>query len=101
MSDTECSGGSRSNKQKSMRFSAWQSQISPLKNPWFALRATKEKTAPEGGNFRNFPNLERFFELARTYFTAGEPKTLPLWQSIDNLWNKPRAERERGKQKRK
>ena len=35
-----------------------QSQISPLKNPWFALRATKEKTAPEGGNFRNFPNLE-------------------------------------------
>ena len=49
-----------------------QSQISPLKTPWFALRATKEKTAQSGGNFRNYSEMERFFELARTYFTDNE-----------------------------
>ena len=35
-----------------------QSQISPLKNPWFALRATKEKTALSGDNFLISSNLE-------------------------------------------
>ena len=35
-----------------------QSQISPLKNPWFALRETKEKTAHSGDNFLISSNLE-------------------------------------------
>ena len=35
-----------------------QSQISPLKTPWFALRATKEKTALAGDNFLISSNLE-------------------------------------------
>ena len=47
-----------------------QSQISPLKNPWFALRATKEKIAHSGDNFLISSNLERFFEFARTHFST-------------------------------
>ena len=35
-----------------------QSQISPLKNPWFALRATKEKTALAGDNFLEKSEME-------------------------------------------
>ena len=35
-----------------------QSQISPLKNPWFALRATKDKTAHSGVNFLIYSNME-------------------------------------------
>ena len=42
----------------------------PLKNPWFALRATKEKTARLGDNFIEKSELERFFEFARTYFNT-------------------------------
>jgi hypothetical protein len=43
--------------------------------------------------------MERIFIFARTYFTAGDPKTPPLWQPKDNLWNTPRTERKRGKRK--
>jgi site-specific DNA recombinase len=32
---------------------------SPQKNSWLALRAAREKTAPEGGNFRSFPKMVR------------------------------------------
>ena len=32
---------------------------SPQKNSWQALRAAREKTAPEGGNFRSFPKMVR------------------------------------------
>jgi len=70
MSHAGRSGFSRSNKQKSACFSTRQSQISPLKNPWFALRATKEKTAHSGDNFLISSNLEQFFEFARTHFGA-------------------------------
>ena len=77
MSHAKRSGFSRSNKQKSMRFSAWQSQISPLKNPWFALRATKEKTAQSGGNF-----LEKSEMEPRSGF---EPETSSLpWKRSTN-----------------
>ena len=68
MSHAKRSGFSRSNKQKSMRFSAWQSQISPLKNPWFALRATKEKTALSGDNFLISSNLGRLMGIEPTAF---------------------------------
>ncbi|MFZ1820419.1 MAG: hypothetical protein WAU72_01285, partial [Acidimicrobiia bacterium] len=33
---------------------------SPQKNSWPALRAAREKTAPEGGNFRSFPKMVRY-----------------------------------------
>ena len=32
---------------------------SPQKNSWQALRAAREKTAPEGGNFRSLPKMVR------------------------------------------
>ncbi len=70
MSHTECSGGSRFNKRNPCALAHVQSQISPLKNPWFALRATKEKTARLGDNFIEKSELERFFEFARTYFNT-------------------------------
>ena len=35
-----------------------QFQISPQKNPWFALRATKEKAALAGDHFQKIRNLE-------------------------------------------
>ena len=47
-----------------------QSQISPQKNLWFALRAAKEKAARSGDNFLEKSELERFFEFARTYFST-------------------------------
>ena len=43
---------------KKVATSGEQFQISPLKNPWFALRATKEKTAHSGDNFLISSNLE-------------------------------------------
>ena len=43
---------------KNVATSGDQFQISPLKNPWFALRATKEKTARSGDNFLISSNLE-------------------------------------------
>ena len=67
---TERSGDSRSNKQKSMRFSAWAISNLPLKNPWQALRAATEKAAREGDLSVKNPNLERFFALARTHFST-------------------------------
>jgi hypothetical protein len=45
-----------------------QSQISPLKTPWFALRATKEKTALARRNSDFFPILVSLYDKARTYF---------------------------------
>ena len=65
---------------------------------WFRAAQTKEKTALSGDNFVISSNLERFYTFARTYFTAGEPKTPPLWQPKDNLWN-TRAAHKRGKRK--
>ena len=41
---------------------------SPQKNSWLALRAAREKTAPEGGNFRSFPKMVQFYTFARTQF---------------------------------
>ena len=41
---------------------------SPQKNSWLALRAAREKTAPEGGNFRSFPKMVQFYTFARTEF---------------------------------
>ena len=43
--------------------------------------------------------MERIFAFARTYFSKGATEVKPLWQSKDNLWNTPRAERKRGKRK--
>jgi len=68
---------------------------------WLALRAATEKAAREGDQIAEKSILERIFISARTYFTAPEPKTPPLWQPTDNLWNTPRAERKRGKQAKK
>ncbi len=39
-------------ENKKVGLAAEQFQISPLKPHWQALRAAREKTAPEGGNFR-------------------------------------------------
>jgi hypothetical protein len=72
MSNTKCSGFAALTNKNPCALAHGQSQISPLKTPWFALRATKEKTAQSGGNFRNYSEMERFFELARTYFTDNE-----------------------------
>jgi hypothetical protein len=47
-----------------------QSQISPLKNPWQALRAATEKAAREGDPVAEKSILERFFEFARTHFST-------------------------------
>ena len=84
-------------KNKAKGFSGGASAGLPAQ----ALRAATEKAAREGDSVVEKSNLERVFTFARTYFTAGEPKTPPQWQPTDNLWNKPRAERKRGKQKRK
>ena len=45
-----------------------QFQISPLKNPWLALRAAAQKAAREGDRIAEKSILERFYALARTYF---------------------------------
>ena len=72
---------------------------SPQENIWVLLCKTLEKRARSRSISSKSPFLEKFYNSARTYFTAGEPKTLPLWQPKDNLWNTPRAERKRGKRK--
>ncbi len=74
MSHTECSGGSRFNKRNPCALAHVQSQISPLKNPWFALRATKEKTARLGDNFieksaSKSPNWSDFLNLLEPILT--------------------------------
>ena len=45
-------------ENKKVGLAAEQFQISPLKPHWQALRAAREKTAPEGGNFPKSPILE-------------------------------------------
>jgi hypothetical protein len=47
-----------------------QSQISPLKNPWQALRAATQKAALSGDKIAISSDLERFFEFARTHFST-------------------------------
>ena len=47
-----------------------QSQISPLKNPWQALRAATQKAAPRGDQIAVLSEMERFFEFARTHFST-------------------------------
>jgi hypothetical protein len=47
-----------------------QFQISPLKNPWLALRAATEKAAREGDQIAEKSILERFYALARIHFGA-------------------------------
>ena len=47
-----------------------QSQVSPLKNPWQALRAATEKAAREGDSVAEKSILERFFGFARTHFST-------------------------------
>ena len=42
----------------------------PPPNCWQALRAAREKTAPEGGNFRKNTVLVRFYAEIRTHFAA-------------------------------
>ena len=69
-SHPKCSGSAALTNKNPCALAHGQSQISPLKNPWFALRATKEKTAQSGGNFVEKSNLERFFAQARTYFQS-------------------------------
>jgi hypothetical protein len=55
-------------KQKSAP-ACWRSKShSPQKYSWQALRAAREKTAPEGGNFRSFPKMVQFYTFARTQF---------------------------------
>ena len=62
---------------KNVATSGDQFQISPLKNPWFALRATKEKTAQSGGNF-----LEKSEMEPRSGFEP-ETSSLPWMRSTD------------------
>ena len=45
-----------------------QSQISPLKNPWQALRAAREKIARSGENLSENTVLVRFYAEIRTHF---------------------------------
>ena len=55
-------------KQKSAPAS-WRSKSHPpQKNSWQALRATSEKTARMGGNFRICSDLVQFYTFARTEF---------------------------------
>ena len=44
--------------------------FSPPKNIWFALRATKEKTALSRRNFPKSSFLVEFYSYARTYFST-------------------------------
>jgi hypothetical protein len=44
--------------------------VSPPKNIWFALRATKEKTALSRRNFPKSSFLVEFYSYARTYFST-------------------------------
>ena len=55
---------------KNVATSGDQSQISPLKNPWQALRAATQKAALSGDKIAISSDLERFFEFARTYFST-------------------------------
>ena len=84
---------------KNVATSGDQFQISPLKNPWSVLRTATQKAAREGDQIAFVSELERIFAFARTYFSKGATEVKPLWQSKDNLWNTPRAERKRGKRK--
>ena len=70
MSHTKCSGFAALTNKNPCALAHGQSQISPLKNPWQALRAATEKAAREGDLSVKNPNLERFFALARTHFST-------------------------------
>ena len=51
-------------KQKSAPACWCSKSHSPQKNSWLALRAAREKTAPEGGNFRSFPKMVHLCDLS-------------------------------------
>jgi hypothetical protein len=55
-------------KQKSAPACWCSKSHSPQTNSWLALRAAREKTAPEGGTFRSFPKMVQFYTFARTEF---------------------------------
>ncbi len=50
-------------RQKEVVVNDDQFPNSPQENSWLALRAAREKTAPEGGNFRTCPELVRVRRL--------------------------------------
>ena len=62
-------------KQKSAPACWCSKSHSPQKNSWQALRAAREKTAPEGGNFRSFPKMVRMKGLEPSRPEALVPKT--------------------------
>ena len=98
MSHAKCSGSAALTNKNPCALAHGQFQISPLKNPWSVLRTATQKAALSGDKIAISSDMERIFIFARTYFTAGEPKTPPLWQPKDNLWN-TRAAHKRGKRK--
>ena len=55
-------------KTKKAQPTAGQNVSPPLKNPWFALCATKEKAARMGDQFNFVSSLVSFYDKARTYF---------------------------------
>lgn len=54
----------------------------PLKNPWFALRATKEKTAHSRRNSDFVPNLVRHIDLS---WNTLEPSLVLMHQKLTDL----------------
>jgi hypothetical protein len=55
-------------KTKKAQPTAAQNVSPPLENPWFALRATKEKAAHSGDQFNFLPFVVSFYDKVRTYF---------------------------------
>ena len=58
MSHTKCSGFAALTNKNPCALAHGQSQISPLKNPWQALRAATEKAAREGDSVAEKSILE-------------------------------------------
>jgi len=86
ISDTKCSGFAALTNKNPCALAHGQSQISPLKNPWQALRAATEKAAREGDSVAEKSNLERFFAFARTHFSKNQQIRTDLkWKPSDNL----------------
>jgi len=57
-------------KTKKAQPTAAQNVSPPLKNPWFALRATKEKKALSRRNSEFSPFLVPLYDEARNYFIS-------------------------------
>jgi hypothetical protein len=70
MNHTKCSGFAAQTIKNPCALAYGQSQISPLKNPWQALRAATQKAARMGDQIAVLSEMERFFEFARTYFST-------------------------------